>query len=386
MKISSTIIKNLTLNRRELHKIPELGFQEIKTQKYLIKKLAEMGYKSEVISETGLYTYIDNGKDVTYAFRSDMDGLEMSETTNATFSSKHHGLMHGCGHDGHMATLLGFAEYLTTIELSDINFNILLIFQPAEEGPGGAEPIVATGLLKTYKVKFIFGFHLFPNLSEGKIGTKSGSFMARASEIKIEFIGKTSHCGQPQLGIDSIQIAMKFLENMNILTTKMLPPSDPSIISFNKINGGTATNITPDSTKIEGTIRTFSLDSFNLIKEKIKLSCSSLEIFFDCKINIHIDEGYPAVINDNQCFNILKSSLKKSKEIDFVELEAEMLAEDFSFYLNEIPGLFYYVGTKNEKKGFDTPLHNSNFNFDEKALEYALISQILLFEELNSKI
>jgi amidohydrolase len=385
MNISDKVIKNLTLNRRELHKIPELGFQEIKTQAYLFEKLELMGYKPEKICNTGIYIYIDNGKDFSFAFRSDMDALPIVEKNNIDFISNHDGIMHGCGHDGHMATLLGFAEYLTTIDKVNIPFNILLIFQPAEEGPGGAKNIIESGLLKSHKARAIFGLHLFPNLPEGKIGTKAGSFMASCNEITVTITGKSGHCGQPQLGVDSIQIAMKFLENMNIITTKMLSPFDPSIISFNKINGGTVGNVTAEKTKIEGTIRSFSLESLDLIKEKIKQTCTQLEVFFDCKIDTQIIQGYPVVNNDKNYYNILKSALEKTKKIDFVELEPEMLAEDFSFYLNEIPGLFYYVGTKNEKKGFITPLHNCKFNFDEKALEYALISLILIFEELNSK-
>ena len=385
MNISDKIIKNLTFNRRELHKIPELGFQEIKTQAYLFEKLELMGYKPEKICNTGIYIYIDNGKDFSFAFRSDIDALPIVEKNDIDFISNHDGIMHGCGHDGHMATLLGFAEYLTTIDKVNIPFNILLIFQPAEEGPGGAKNIIESGLLKSHKTRAIFGLHLFPNLSEGKIGTKSGSFMASSNEITVNITGKSGHCGQPQLGVDSIQIAMKFLENMNIITTKMLSPFDPSIISFNKINGGSVRNVTAEKVKIEGTIRSFSSESLVLIKEKIKQTCTQLEVFFNCKIEIQINDGYPVVINDKNYYNILKSALEKTKKIDFLELEPGMFAEDFSFYLNEIPGLFYYVGTKNEKKGFITPLHNCKFNFDEKALEYALMSLILIFEELNSK-
>ncbi len=382
MNISKNIINNLTIYRRDLHQIPELGFQEFKTQEYLITELKKMGYTPFKICETGVYVYINNNKDNSYAFRSDMDALPIEENSHS-FSSKHLGKMHACGHDGHMSTLLGFASYLKTIDKSKFNCNILLIFQPAEEGPGGAKNIVETGIFEKYKIKSIFGFHLFPTLPQGTIGSKIGGLMAKAAEINIDILGKSGHSGQPHKTVDSIQIALLFLQNMNNIVAKNLSPFDPSLISFNKIIGGTVRNIVAEKTRLEGTIRSFSQESFSFIIKRIKDIAHGLELSWNCKINIDIAEGYPPVINDKKYYNIFKEAIKTSDSIQLVEVEAEMLAEDFSFYQEKIPGVFYFVGTLNKEKNFDKSLHNCGFNFDEKALEYALESYILIFNSLN---
>lgn len=383
MLLNQSIISNLKKHRRELHKIPELGFNEFKTQKYLIDQLQHMGFSPKKICNTGVYVFIDLKKDKTYAFRSDIDALSITEENNIDFVSDHKGFMHACGHDGHMAILLGFAEYLSTLDKSDINHNILLLFQPAEEGPGGAKDIVDSRLLQQLNVVGIFGLHLFPSLNEGTIGSKSGGLMAQASEINIDIYGKSGHGGQPEKGIDSIQAAIKFLNSCNTIVTKQLSPFDPSLISFNKIIGGTIRNITAEHTRIEGTIRSFSKESFNKIKESLTNLAKGIELSDQVKIILDIGNGYPPVINDFSLFSILKNSLKNSQNIIFEEVNPEMLAEDFSFYQEEIPGLFYFLGTTNIEKGFTKSLHNCGFNFDEKSLEYGLESFILINEELS---
>jgi amidohydrolase len=307
----------------------------------------------------------------------------MDEENDIAFASTHKGAMHACGHDGHMATLLGFAEYLTTVDTSLFKHNILMIFQPAEESPGGAKDIVESGLLQKCKVKAIFGLHLFPKLDEGVVGSRSGGFMAKASEINVDITGKSGHCGQPQNGIDSIQVAMKFLDSINFLTTKALSPFDPSLISFNKIVGGTVRNITAENTRLEGTIRSYSTESFNYIVDSLKRIGAGLELAFGAKFDFDIAAGYPPVVNDKEYYDILASSLSEVEGIEFRELEPEMLAEDFSFYQEAVPGVFYYVGVGTSKSEYSRALHNCKFNFDESALEIALTTYIKLNEKLN---
>ena len=173
------ILENMKRHRRNLHQIPELGYEEKKTQAYLLQEIKKMGYEPKIICETGIYVYVDGGAEETYGFRTDIDGLSILEETGVSYSSKHEGSMHACGHDGHMATLLGFMEYLRG---KKIKKNILAVFQPAEEGPGGAKNIVESGILEKYNVQGIFGLHLFPKLEEGIIGCRPGGFMAKAAE------------------------------------------------------------------------------------------------------------------------------------------------------------------------------------------------------------
>lgn len=355
--------------RRNLHEIPELGYAEKKTQDYLLQAIKKMGYKPEIICETGIYIYLEGEGKETYGFRADMDALTISEETGVSYSSKHTGLMHACGHDGHMATLLGLLDYLRGKKLKK---NILLIFQPAEEGPGGAKDIVKSGILEKYNVMGIFGLHLFPKLEEGIIGCRSGGFMAKAAEIDIVIKGKSGHGGQPHLGIDSIQVAGKMLEGFNLITSKFIAPFDPSIIAIGKIEGGTIRNIIPEITRMEGTIRAFSIETFNFMVEKIRDIARGMELSYGVKIEIDLTEGYPPVINDKEYYSVLENVVRGDEKLRFEEIDPEMLAEDFGFYREVTRALFFFVGTKNKDLGYVESLHNSKFNFDEKVLENGL--------------
>jgi hippurate hydrolase len=359
------ILETMKRHRRNLHEIPELGYEEKKTQAYLLQEIKKMGYEPKIICETGIYVYIDGGAEETYGFRTDIDGLSILEETGVSYSSKHEGSMHACGHDGHMATLLGFMEYLRG---KKIKKNILAVFQPAEEGPGGAKNIVESGILEKYNVQGMFGLHLFPKLEEGIIGCRPGGFMAKAAEINIVIKGRSGHGGQPHLGLDSIQVAGKMLEGFNLITSKFIAPFDPSIIAIGKIEGGTIRNIIPEMTRMEGTIRAFSVDTFNLIVKKIKDISRGMELSYGVEIDIDLAEGYPPVINDREYYNLLEEVVKGEKGLEFEEIDPEMLAEDFGFYQEVTRGLFFFVGTKNEKLGYVESLHNSKFNFDEKVL------------------
>jgi len=374
------ILEKMKKYRRNLHEIPELGYVEKKTQTYLLQEIKKMGYEPNIICKTGIYIYLDGGSEETYGFRTDIDGLPISEETGATYSSKHKGFMHACGHDGHMATLLGFMDYLRGKKLKK---NILLIFQPAEEGSGGAKDIVKSGILEKYNVKGIFGLHLFPKLEEGIIGCRAGGFMAKAAEINIVIRGKSGHGGQPHLGLDSIQVAGKILEGFNLITSKFIAPFDPSIIAIGKIEGGTIRNIIPEVTRMEGTIRTFSTETFNFIIGKIRDIAHGMELSYGVKIEIDLAEGYPPVVNDKEYYSILESIVNEDKKLKFKEIDPEMLAEDFGFYQEVTRGLFFFVGTQNNKLGYVESLHNSKFNFNEKVLENGLRVYIGICKKLE---
>jgi len=363
------ILENMKKYRRDLHEIPELGYAEKKTQAYLLEEIKKMGYEPKITCQTGIYVFLDGGSEETYGFRTDMDALTISEETGVSYTSKHTGFMHACGHDGHMATLLGFMDYLKGKKLKK---NILLIFQPAEEGPGGAKDIVKSEILEKYNVKGIFGLHLFPKLEEGIIGCRAGGFMAKAAEINIVIKGKSGHGGQPHLGIDSIQAAVKMLEGFNLITSKFIAPFDPSIIAIGKIEGGTIRNIIPEMTRMEGTIRAFSTETFDFIVGKIRDIARGMELSYGVEIEIELAEGYPPVINDKEYYDVLEGVVRGEKGLKFEEIDPEMLAEDFGFYQEVTRGLFFFVGTKNEELGYVESLHNSKFNFDEKVLENGL--------------
>ncbi len=346
--------------RRDLHQIPEIGLEEYQTSAYIGEKLKEFGLNPIKIAKTGIYVYIDAGSDETYAFRADMDALEAEEETGVDYVSKHPGKMHACGHDGHMAMLLGLAKILSKTE--DIKKNIMLIFQPAEEGPGGAKIIAESGIFEKYNVKGIFGIHLFPTLDEGIIASKAGPLMAQSAEIDIEIKGEGGHGGMPHNAIDSILAASKFLSSCQSIISRSISPLETAVISFGKIRGGSARNIVAEKTCIEGTIRTFSKDTFEIIKKRILQISKGLEESFGVEVSVKLHPFYPPVINDKTLYN------KISEKVQVEETDPVMLAEDFSYYQEKIPGIFYFLGSKNIEKEFDYPLHSCSFNFDENIL------------------
>ncbi|WP_427339734.1 M20 metallopeptidase family protein [Caloranaerobacter sp. DY30410] len=362
----STIGEEMKTIRRDLHKIPEVGLNEHKTSKYIIEKLKKYGYTIERVAGTGVVAY-KKGRTLkkAIAFRADMDGLRVNEQTGVSYSSKENGMMHACGHDGHMAILLGLASYLSDFELDR---DIVLLFQPAEEGPGGAEIIVKEGILKKYNVEYIFGLHILPDLEQGKIGITPGPMMAQTGEFDIKITSKGGHGAMPHTAIDSIYIASQLINSYQSIISRNIEPIEGCVLTIGKIEGGRARNIIADNVRLEGTIRAFSTEVYNKIKQRMVEINFGLEKMFDVNINMEIKDMYPPVVNDYKLFEIFKDMFKDTIEI----IKPMMISEDFSYYQREIPGLFFMLGSRNEKKGYIHPLHSCYFNFDEEILKIGL--------------
>ncbi|MBN2604623.1 MAG: amidohydrolase, partial [Bacilli bacterium] len=334
--------------RRDLHQIPEVGLEEFKTQEYLISALTKMGYSPRKIYNTGLYVYQDYGSNETIMFRSDIDALPINESNDIAFKSIHSGFMHACGHDGHMAMLLGFADFLK--DQTNLKRNVLLVFQPAEEGPGGAYEIVKTGLLEQYNVQEVYGIHLFPNYPEGTIVAKSGPMMASITMLDVTIRGMSSHVAMPNEGIDALYYGALFYAEITYKLSESIKDKD-YILKFGKMQSGTVRNIVSNLTTFEGTIRTFS----NEIKERI------IDIITDIKfkyeqlygviIEIKINDLYPAVINDETLFDRFKKLVEPNYPFKILD-EPLMISEDFSFYQQAVKGVFYFLGTNNPDLGY----------------------------------
>ena len=372
------LLNDIIKYRRDLHQIPETGFKEFKTQKYIIDALKNMGYSPNIICETGVFVYIPGTSNKCIAFRADIDALPIQENSNCNFSSKHDGFMHACGHDGHTATLLGFAKFLTT--KTSFNDSVLLIFQPAEEGPGGAKFICETGILDQFNVSAIYSFHLFPDLEEGVISTKAGPFFAQATEFDCKVIGKGGHGGMPQKTNDPLIPFTKIIDSYQTIISRNLSPFDAGVITVGKINGGTVRNIISNSIDFYGTIRSYSQEDTEFIIRRMKEIHAGIEMAFNIKIEDEFRVLYPPVINDEYLY---KNFLKISSEFNFIQGEALALAEDFSFYQEKVPGIFFLLGTKNLEKNFISPLHSPSFNFDEKVLLEGIKLFIRLLEVTN---
>lgn len=358
-------MENLKTFRRDLHQIPEIGLQEFKTQLYLSKQLKKMGYNPIEVFNTGLYVFIDYGNNETIMFRSDIDALPITENNMVDYASTHPGYMHACGHDGHMSMLLGFADYLK--DQKHFNRNVLLVFQPAEEGPGGANEIVKSGILEKFNVTEVYGIHLFPNYPEGTIVSKSGPLMASITIFDIKIHGVSSHVAMPNEGIDALYYGSLFYTELcNILTSSLHP--DDYILKFGKMSSGTARNIVSNLTCFEGTIRTLSIDVRKQISDTIIQLKTQYETSYGVTIDLVLEDLYPVVNNDPELYQKLKNIV--SVDHNFVELEKPlMISEDFSFYQQACKGVFYFLGTNNPKLGFTYLLHNDQFNFNESVLQ-----------------
>ena len=357
------LVPKLIEHRKQLHKIPEIGFELTETYTYVKDTLEALGYETETIARTGLVAKKAGINKEAIAFRADMDGLKIFEKNTIDFRSKNIGNMHACGHDGHMAILLGFAEYVSQIDT--LNDSIVFVFQPAEEGPGGAKAMIETGFLEKYHVKKIFGIHLNPELEEGLIGLTDGVMTAQDGDLDVKIEGINAHGAQPHKGQDAILTSAHLIQQYQTITSRLIDPKIGSVLTIGSIEGGGARNVISNQVLMQGTIRTFDSETYEQIKTHIKRLHDTTELMYGVKITTHFEDLYPAVTNDHTLFEQVKSLLL---EDEYKLLKPMMFAEDFSYYQQEVPGLFIMLGTKNDALGFNQPLHSSTFNFNETVL------------------
>ena len=276
--------------------------------------------------------------------------------------------MHACGHDGHMAMLLGFAQELDQLDRSGWKNNILLIFQPSEETVGGAKPICDTGIFEKYNVKAIFGTHLWPFIPAGSIASRPDEMMAHASEVTVTVKGKSTHCAKPDEGIDALAIGAELLCRLYAMEKK-IAPNQYRILKFGNFHAGTVRNILPETAVLEGSYRSFQDATFDWMIDQTKAIMRQLEQETGCQIVFDYTEGYPAVINDAPLFAKAQALLPQLQVLD----KPEMIAEDFAFYQRKIPGVFFFLGT-----GTGIALHNCHFDFDEQVLQEGIKTDLAL--------
>lgn len=358
--------------RRELHKYPELGFQEFKTAQLIKKELDILGipYQDEV-AKTGVVALIKGAKPgKTVLLRADMDALPINEETEYEYKSLTPGVMHACGHDGHVAGLLGAAMILNELK-ENISGNIKLVFQPAEEGPGGAKPMINEGILENPKVDAAYACHLWPNYPAGKILFKDGNLMAHPTGFDIEINGVGGHGSTPEKTIDPVIIGCQAIINFQNIISRNISAMQPAVLSCCSIKAGEAGNVIPDKLTIKGTIRTFdenlTTDILNKMDSILKGLCNA----YGASYNFIIERMYPTLKNDSNLFSFTKSSLINVVGEDNVVLMNEPLmgSEDFSYISNEVPSNFFFIGTKDNQEEIETLLHHPRLKWDDKHLE-----------------
>ncbi|KWT90519.1 M20 metallopeptidase family protein [Candidatus Magnetominusculus xianensis] len=353
--------------RREIHRHPELGFNEHKTAALITAKLVELGIEFKTaIAQTGVAGFLGTHGPVV-ALRADMDALPVTECTGLPFASETPGVMHACGHDGHVAIVLG-AAYLLKEDPPD--GRVVFIFQPNEEGSGGAKPMIAEGILDG--VDAIFAGHIDPRFEPGKIILTPGVNTAYTDGFDVEITGRAGHAARPHEAVDAVMIACSMVMQIQTIISRSVDPLKPAVITIGEIKGGTVNNVIAEHCLLKGTIRTLDDGTRQMIFEKLKLLASSLEALHGAKIGVKFHDGYPPLINHPGQFESAREAAALVSGSDNVVIypTPSMGGEDFAFFLEKVPGCFVRFGAR--KKGHEGfPLHNPNFDFDEEALKTA---------------
>lgn len=364
--------------RRDLHQIPELGFKEHKTQEYILQYIYTLPKERLEVKtwKTGVLVKV-KGKtgQRTIGYRADMDGLPIEEQTGVPFRSSRPGMMHACGHDVHMSIALGV---LTHFVHHPIDPDLLFLFQPAEEGPGGAEPMIASEEMKGWMPDEIYALHVAPEYPAGTIATKPGLLFANTSELFIDLTGKGGHAAFPHETKDMVVAAAHLITQLQTVVSRNINPLDSAVVTIGKLTGGTVQNIIAETARIEGTIRTLSAESMQKVKKRIEALVQGIEMGFECTAAIDYGCNYYQVDNDPAVTKRFISFMKSQEDIELVVCKEAMTGEDFGYMLKEIPGLMFWLGV-----GSDYGLHHAKMNPDEKAIEVGIQAVSKYFQSLS---
>lgn len=360
------LLPEFTVIRQELHACPELKYEERKTAEYIANKLREYGYDVRTgIAGTGISALLDSRKEgKTVAIRAEMDGLPILEKTGLQYESRNVGQMHACGHDGHMATALMIAKYLKD-HSDEFTGKIKFIFQPAEEGGAGALKMIDEGILE--KVDAIFGYHNY-SLGLNCIGVRAGCLMAGNDRFEISVQGKDGHAAMPHLTLNPIMVGASLITFLQAKQSQK-NPTDPSLVNFTAFNSGNTYNVVPESATIKGTVRTISNETRSSVITSMQTTCDGYAMATGAKIDLHILDGnYPPVINTKSEVELVKEAAAQVKgDLEVIILEQPIMpAEDFAFYLQHIPGCFFFVGNGEESR-----LHTDDYDFNDAIMPTA---------------
>jgi amidohydrolase len=353
--------------RRDLHRIPETAYTEKKTSAYVAEYLTREGLEVQTgIATYGVVASLKTGRPgPVLLLRADMDALPVTEETGLPFASTHEGVMHACGHDAHMAMVLAAATVLNRIK-DELNGTIKFLFQPAEEGPGGAKPMIDEGVLENPKVDYSIGCHVWPEIPAGTIGVRSGPFMAAMDRFDIKIVGRGGHGAMPHMCVDALEVATQVVNALQRISSRHMNPLEPAVVTVGMFHAGTAFNIIPDDAKLSGTTRTFNLDIWNSWEERLEKVvrgvCESMGAQFELKFS----KGYPPTINNDSIAEVVRRCAQKTVGAEnVVEPERTMGGEDMSYFLQQSKGCFYALGVGRQEF---TPVHNSRFDFNEDVL------------------
>ena len=357
--------------RRQFHQYPELAFKEEMTAEFVSRSLTKLGIDHQTgVAKTGIVATIEgSGSGPVLAIRADMDALPIQEQNEVSYRSRHDGVMHACGHDGHTAIALGTTQYLVQ-HRSDFRGTVKFIFQPAEESLGGAKPMIEAGALRNPDVESIVGLHLWNNLPLGQVGVRSGPLMAAVESFHCEIRGKGGHGAMPHQTIDSVLVSAQIVNTLQTIVARNVNPIDAAVVTVGQLHAGTALNIIADSAQFSGTVRYFNPELAGYFAQRVEQIIAGICQGHGARYEIDYYRLYPPVIND-----IAMTDLVRSVALEVVETPLGVVpdcqtmgGEDMSFFLEKVPGCYFFLGAANASEGLAYPHHHPRFNFDEAAL------------------
>ena len=368
--VSHSLTDKVLKIRREIHRNPELKYQEFKTQKLILDELKKIGIKGGKIAGTGVTALIPGKKGSSekrvVMLRADMDALPLDEQTDLPFKSKIKGVAHMCGHDAHVAMLLGAAELLMK---NPVGGAVKLCFQPAEEGGVGSQAMIDGGILENPKVSAAFGIHVWAGIPLGKMGIVFGPCMAAVDEFDVTIMGVGGHAAYPQASVDPIYISSQVISALQSIITRNFDPIDTGVVTVSSIHAGTTYNIIPPEVKLQGTCRTFSDFGRKLVKKRFFEIVNGVSKSLGGSAEIDFKQLLPATVNDKEMAKIMwDASIDVLGKKNVFEDKPMMGGEDMSLYLRKVPGVFGFLGMQNPKIGANMPHHHPKFMMDERVL------------------
>jgi amidohydrolase len=366
-KLVSEYKETMIRIRRDLHRIPEPAYTEEKTSAYVAEYLEKEGFQVQTgIAQYGVVALMETGRaGKTLLIRSDMDALPVQEETGLDFASTHNGAMHACGHDGHMSMVLTAATALKRIK-DDLKGHIKFLFQPAEEGPGGAKPMIEQGVMENPPVDYAVGCHLWPGIPEGSIGIKAGPLMAAMDRFDLKIIGKGGHGAMPHLCVDALEVGTQVINALQRIVSRQMNPLSPTVVTVGRFQAGSAFNIIPEVAEMCGTTRTFDREIWLSWPERIEQVVRGVCESMGAQYNLQYTQGYPPLLNDEEMAQwVRQCAIDVVGEQKVVEPEPTMGGEDMAFYLQKAKGCFFFLGVGREGCA---SLHNPKFDFNEDVL------------------
>jgi hippurate hydrolase len=378
MQLIDSILANasqIATLRRDLHAHPELCFEEHRTADLIAGRLAEWGIPVvRGLAKTGVVGIVRNGtSNRAVGLRADMDALPVTEHNRFPHASRHAGKMHACGHDGHTAMLLAAAQHLA--QHRDFDGTVYLIFQPAEEGGGGAREMIRDGLFERFPMEAVFGAHNWPGMAAGQFAVAPGPVFASSSEFKITIRGKGSHGAMPHLGIDPVPVACQMVQAFQTIISRNKRPLDTGVISVTMIHAGEATNVVPESCVLEGTVRTFTTAVLDLIERRMRQVAEATSAAFEARCEFEFSRNYPPTVNhDAESAFVRQVMTEVAGAANVQTFEPTMGAEDFSFFLQHTPGCYFVIGNgdgEHREGGHGLGpcmLHNPSYDFNDELI------------------